>query len=80
MKNGPQLKIMKEIKKTRYELIGPACLICTTYGNFINFQSGLTNADRHALAIFATYTNPEIQIGFIGDHGNFLHNIDTAAN
>lgn len=36
------------------------CLIGSTNGDFIDFQGRLTNADWHALAIFAAYTNTKI--------------------
>ena len=57
MKNGPHLD-MKGIK-ARYDYRA-VCLIGSTNGDFIDFQGRLTNADRHALAIFAAYTDTKI--------------------
>ena len=44
-------------------------------GQSVDFQGGLTDTDRHALAIFAAGANAAVQLHVITDHRYFGQNI-----
>jgi ribosomal protein S10 len=49
-------------------------------GKIIDFQRRLTNAYRHALALFTAHADTAIQLQIVTDHGNLLHRFNPGTN